>query len=1393
MKKHFALLAGAFASFGFLPGQTPIAEPQPIGKASSDLCLPVPKLEFKNTDPACKKASKGNARQAALKLESIRPLASKENARITLEVQIDWGDGSGYQILIDADGTAYGDIIPRTGLLWEDDGNHPPVTELYSAFEYKIPANATGTAEDHTVIAAGESGHIDIPAGTYDLAVVNPVAAYMPYPACVYIASGENARLDDYSFEAGKEYVFTAIPSPDMQNDYVRLHLRPDFDMAVSAIKAPAGGIELSSAEAVTVILENKGSKSISSCDLSYRIDGMDSVTEHLSKEIAPAERLEYTFATKADLSIPGHTYLIEASVDCVQDTLYENNTASADVFHAGPIQPPFFCDFDDEKDMDLWNIVNVDSDGISWEWLGGAVDIGFSIIHPLDDYLVTTCPIVLSQGDAHIAFEYNSTNSSYVEKLAVYYGTSADPHDMELLQDITITECTETMQFSLSEFRVEHDGEYYFAIHAHSDVNQYGIYIDNVEINQGRYVSTPDLAIKDIILPVSACDLSAKTPLQVLAANLGRASIRTLSLTFTLDGGNPVTEEFGPIPMGKDTLLVFSQTMDLSPTGQHTVEVEGKVLSTPGLEERVLENNKSEDSLITFTPLFPPFFTDFADSSLRAGWVGNWGWSAEANGYAASVKDPEPLFSRCVHLEEGKHYRFLMNHIAGGLYYGIEIPETFCVLYGLSGTDASTWDTLWNAPRAYEPVFVSKDASFQCEADGNYSFAIHSTGGLWIKEISVAEISDYDVRINGYTLPLARLTPADLVNTPMTASVAIQNRGLMPVQAKVEILNGTEVIGESETNLSEREETATIDIDFTLEGFVPDDEFTLTFQATAIGHEEADSTQDNELQKKITVTEDELAHDQVSTALFYDPDTYTVGADFTLAAGLPFSIAARDTLTAISIGWGSPHKESVVLSIHRWNAGTRTLGELIYENTVSAGTESMFVRYPVPGLLLEAGDYIIAEKSRGFILMTDKKDDGSFYVTSTEPPILQQGVGYPAIRAIFGSDGSLNAFDASVEEIVRPRGNGLFSANQEVEVRIRNRGFEEADIPVTLAINKMKPTTQIMRLAPYASGTLIFNMDMSAPSTEYLMTAATCLEGDEDPSNDTIVKVVRSLPPADPYIMNFEYCEDFAITDFVPAWTTIDMDGNQLGGWNGVDYPLMQQCAGFIAFNPSLTEPSLLDAMGDAIAPHNGDRFGASIFDYMGSASNDWLISPKLKLPADNARLSFYAKSYSGDYGLEEYNVYVSETDDDISSFVPIGNTREAPAETWEFVEINLSQYAGKEVHVAIQCVSPYRFMFMIDDIEVSRPLSNGGKGSPAAQLSLYPNPASGTIQILSSEAQIEQVSISNLAGSLVYESPANLDCAEFRYNVSDLKAGLYLAEVRTSQGTAVLKFIVR
>ena len=123
-------------------------------------------------------------------------------ASVTLTAPDVWGDGTGYQMLLDADATAYGTIIPETGGLTTS-GDASAAT--YAEFEYKIPENADGSLSTTNIILEN-SVTILIPAGTYDWCITNPTPGDRMWIASTNGNVG--GRADDYVFKSGVAYEF---------------------------------------------------------------------------------------------------------------------------------------------------------------------------------------------------------------------------------------------------------------------------------------------------------------------------------------------------------------------------------------------------------------------------------------------------------------------------------------------------------------------------------------------------------------------------------------------------------------------------------------------------------------------------------------------------------------------------------------------------------------------------------------------------------------------------------------------------------------------------------------------------------------------------------------------------------------------------------------------------------------------------------------------------------------------------------------------------------------------------------------------------------------------------------------------------------------------------------
>ena len=162
-------------------------------------------------------------------------------AMVTLYVPSDiWEDGSGYQMLLDADHDTYGynSIIPTEGAM---SGDADELAAKYNEFEFKIPENADCNLSTSFVVNGSnvKEATITIPAGTYDWCITNPTPNDR-----MWIASERGdvgGRQDDFVFEAGKHYTFTVAIDEVSGNDCVNMTVKDDSSLAQGEVSEITG------------------------------------------------------------------------------------------------------------------------------------------------------------------------------------------------------------------------------------------------------------------------------------------------------------------------------------------------------------------------------------------------------------------------------------------------------------------------------------------------------------------------------------------------------------------------------------------------------------------------------------------------------------------------------------------------------------------------------------------------------------------------------------------------------------------------------------------------------------------------------------------------------------------------------------------------------------------------------------------------------------------------------------------------------------------------------------------------------------------------------------------------------------------------------------------------
>lgn len=931
-------------------------------------------------------------------------------------------------------------------------------------------------------------------------------------------------------------------------------------------------------------------------------------------------------------------------------------------------------------------------------------------------------------------------------------------------------------------------------------------VYLDITGGDRVDFHGPCDLALKDISTNVVGdCNIGATSPIQVEVANPGTEAYKgEVTIQYSINGAASVSKKFNLdlASYGGKMTATFDETLNFSKDTLYEVafsivaDANDSYHGNDTVKSYVIKRSPVASLPYNFNLINRDFFCALPDVwTLLTG-------EEYPTGALSCNKLPLPLVSRCIELKAGTYY-LDYEHIVGVLYANMfERESSYDVLVGSVDEPISEWDTVYSLENKCYPSFEPNDFSFTVKENGTYAIAFCEKAdkygtyyGMVLRNIAIRPAGEYDARVVSFT-GIPTMMPVELANGKQVAEVSVRNCGSKKLaNLTVKITKGGQELAKGEIKDLDLDKIQTISLEFEMAGLRVEESAEFVAEVILDGGLEDAAPKDNRQTHECLITDDIMAYDYVTSDMYVD--RYAVGAGGTnIGCGYPFTLHKTDTLTGVSVGWLDLEAMQVRVRIYKWNAAEGKLGEELLSAVVQRTEEAGQQTHALSACLLEAGSYMISvEQMNGkfFGLICDHKDGGKLYIPTNNPITVQTDIGNPSIRAIFGHDGKLADKDLEPVEISKPNSEGIFGAEQPIVVRVKNNGYEAAEGSVSLVLNGKFLDVQEVKLSSYGEQEYTFKGDLSAPSTTYEIMAFTTMKGDRNPANDTIRKTVRSIAAVTPYIMDFEYCADFDIDDDLAPWKGVQATEGEdyTFGLKDLTFPHEQECFAFIAYNPAQSNPN----SSNTLPVHKGERvgvsFGAADVDGKPIVTNHWLISPQLELDA-NPSLSYFVRAIVDDYGREEYNVLISETDNELESFTKL-NTEVCKANAvWTEKTFDLKEYAGKKVYIAFQYVSKDVLGLMLDDIVVSRGGVATEGNAAAVQATVWPNPASEVIVINAAEL-IQQVAVFNASGKMLYNSSNNLNTEEFRYNVSALNSGLYFARVKTANGIAIVKFVVR
>lgn len=1320
-------------------------------------------------------------------------------SRLVLEAHDVFGDGAtGYQWLLDSDHSAYNEeFFPSADRYF---GN-------YDSFEFSLPEGAECRYPTATVVADGEI-ELLVEAGVYDWMVVRPCEEGMMFPY------GDFVLVDDFEFLPGATYRMSLryLDGEKGPGDYATFSV--PRDVSLEALTVPLNGVGLGEEE-ISVTLLNIGSEPMDDIEVSYSVNTETVVTEKIRGVLDPGGRLDYTFEAKADLSVPG-IYNIEAAVRAGGDMLAANNTRKAVCRNMQPRDLPYGCDFSGlgAEGFDVeWIVADGNKDGNTWmfsEWVAnrdgvqGVASCSGSTSGDRvgDDWLISQ-PFNMKIGQGHVAFTTRSVMDTQMERVEVCVGDTPYPESMRVVGTYDV--CSLEWLSKGLTFDVEADGVYYVALHAVSQ-NGYNLFVGDVTVGEGEFKGKPAVRVEKLIVPYSNCDLPADAKVGMRITNVGTAALENFSLRCTVNSDAPKEKTFSvSVEPGETSDIVLDDTVDFSETGGYTVEL--RLQSADVDEIRIVD-------VECFEPIVDkPVFTSFTKQDNADIWLpltkDGWHYEEFFADFSAQRHGRENGLL-CRGISFSHPVRVKISYVAGGWD-----SSALGIYLGKAGDDVETFVKIFeDGSVGNDPQEVEFTADVA--APGNYSLMIADEGEadsrsfIRLNEILISELMPHDLSVTGFDGPVSLYMPSSQLGSEGVFDVEVANRGSERMSGiRVRMSVDGEEAGESPVMESiEPGKTVSMAVKGVLPVKKAGERFSLSFEVSS--NEEDGMPGDNILSLEgLTVTETQRSTENISELV-----NGTGNNGDTLAVGNVYGFAREADLTSVTVGLcptepDTPNaKGEIAFNIYSLEAGDE-IGRLLYSECRERG-EGGFVTFDMPDMRLDAGRYYfeveqLSDYNMGLAIALD--ESAVCWERTDDSLTKVDGAGCAlCIRAEFGPDASVYAKDAWARSITEPTlDEALFSREETVRGEVRNNGYEDAECGVELLLDGERVATRSLSLLPYESAVIDFSGIDLSKAGEHDLELKTVVADDANPSNDALARHIVTSEEADPYVMDFEACNDFdAAGDRLnPRWTTIDRNGVRTTLFWRYDHRHKGDACGFMAFNISSTVPSMNELPLENFEPHSGDRFGVAFvfspFEDGGDAveqADIWMISPKLRLGSSSS-FDFYVRTRlleSPEADLEPYRVLASETDMEPESFRVIGeDVRLASLEGWESVSVDLSEYDGKDVYVAIQYIGkPFiNTCLMIDDLSVNTNVTRVPEAVDAGEPELAYDSTRGVVTMRggSAAAVLEVYSAEGLkvaAGEAGAKDVCEVD-------VHGLRPGVYVARAGGDEGHCSIKFVVR
>ena len=349
-------------------------------------------------------------------------------------------------------------------------------------------------------------------------------------------------------------------------------------DLTISKVLSPETGENLG-LEDVRVSILNKGLSPAESFTVGYIIDDGEPVIENVEYGLLPDNTLDFTFQTKADLSIPRHLYTIKVFVNSPNDIDNRNDAITFEVRHKAPATVPYTMGFEPSDYTEEFKYYNLNEDSGDWSinidmGMFNMARTGFCSLaynydknNDADDWAILE-PINVEPGYYVLRFWY-AGDDSHPESLRACWGNGNTPADMtnEIVSYKDFY--TNGYEESVSILKFETAQTIYLGFHACSQKDQNWINIDDLEFYQASNTNV-DLSVNEMTAPTAWVRTAADRTVKLDVRNVGIIdAIATLDIK--VDGELIRTSQL-ELAAQEIRTLTFEDALANVAVGRHTL-----------------------------------------------------------------------------------------------------------------------------------------------------------------------------------------------------------------------------------------------------------------------------------------------------------------------------------------------------------------------------------------------------------------------------------------------------------------------------------------------------------------------------------------------------------------------------------------------------------------------------------------------------------------------------------------------------------------------------------------------------------------------------------------------------------------------------------------------------